>query len=70
MCTVMEIICKRSLEQTNLKKSQKKEFQEKLNFTNQQLINLTNVLKLKIHSMVQDVEDKVRLPINNYNLFN
>lgn len=59
MCKVMEIICKRSLEQTNLKETQKKEFQEKLNFTNQQLINLTNLLKIKIHSVVDDVEDKV-----------
>lgn len=55
----MEIIYNRSQEQTQLKMCQKKEFQEKLNFTEQQLINITNQMKMKIHHMVDDVEDKV-----------
>lgn len=64
MCKIMDTIYKRSLEHTKLKGSQKKEYQEKLNFTNQQLENLTNILKIKIRNVVDDVEDKVRLPIN------
>jgi len=59
MFKIMEIIYNRSQEQTQLKMCQKKEFQEKLNFTEQQLINITNQMKMKIHHMVDDVEDKV-----------
>jgi len=57
----METIYKRSQEQTHSKMCQKKEFQEKLNFTEQQLICITNQMKMKIHQMVDDVEDKVSL---------
>lgn len=57
----MEIIFNRSQEQIHLKMCQKKEFQNKLNFTEQQLINITNQMKMKIHHMVDDVEDKVSL---------
>lgn len=57
----MEITYNRSQEQTHLKMCQKKEFQDKLNFTEQQLINITNQMKMKIHHMVDDVEDKVSL---------
>jgi mitofusin 2 len=61
MLKIMETIYNRSQEQTHLKMCQKKEFQEKLNFTEQQLINITNQMKMKIHQMVDDVEDKVNL---------
>jgi hypothetical protein len=64
ICKIMETIFKRSLEQTKIKGAQKKEYQEKLNFTNQQLENLTNMLKIKIRNVTDDVEDKVCLPIN------
>lgn len=61
----MEIVYKRSQEQTHLKKCQKKEFQDKLNFTEQQLISITNQMKTKIHQMVEDVEDKVSFFVNH-----
>uniref|UniRef100_A0A2S2PK02 Transmembrane GTPase Marf n=1 Tax=Schizaphis graminum TaxID=13262 RepID=A0A2S2PK02_SCHGA len=61
MLKIMETIYNRSQEQTQLKMCLKKEFQEKLNFTEQQLINITNQMKMKIHQMVDDVEDKVNL---------
>jgi len=61
MYKIMETIYNRSQEQTHLKMCQKKEFQEKLNFTEQQLICITNQMKMKIHQMVDDVEDKVNL---------
>lgn len=61
MFKIMEITYNRSQEQTHLKMCQKKEFQDKLNFTEQQLINITNQMKMKIHHMVDDVEDKVSL---------
>jgi len=61
MFKIMETIYNRSQEQTHLKMCQKKEFQDKLNFTEQQLISITNQMKTKIHQMVDDVEDKVNL---------
>lgn len=61
----MEIVYKRSQEQTYLKKCLKKEFQDKLNFTEQQLISITSQMKAKIHQMVEDVEDKVSFFGNN-----
>lgn len=61
MYKIMETIYNRSQEQTHSKMCQKKEFQEKLNFTEQQLICITNQMKMKIHQMVDDVEDKVNL---------
>lgn len=59
MFKIMEIIYNRSQEQTHFNMCKKKEFQDKLNFTEQQLINITHQMKIKIHSMVDDVEDKV-----------
>lgn len=59
MFKIMETIYNRSQELRQLKMCQKKELQEKLNFTEQQLINITNQMKMKIHQMVDDVEDKV-----------
>jgi len=57
----METIYNRIQEQTNLKICQKNEFQKKLNVIEQQLISITNQMKMKIHQMVDDVEDKVNL---------
>ncbi|XP_025413801.1 transmembrane GTPase Marf isoform X4 [Sipha flava] len=65
ICKIMETIFKRSLEQTKIKGAQKKEYQEKLNFTNQQLENLTNMLKIKIRNVTDDVEDKVSKALND-----
>lgn len=61
MCKIMEIIFNRSQEQTNFKMCQKKAVQDKLNFTEQELINITNQMKMKIHQMVDDVESKVSI---------
>lgn len=61
MYKLMEIIYNRSHEQTQLKICQKKKFQDELNFTEQQLISITNLMKIKIHQMVDDVENKVSL---------
>lgn len=55
----MEIIYNKSQEQSQLKMNQKKELQDKLNYTEQQLINITNQMKIKIHQMVEDVENRV-----------
>ncbi|XP_050056979.1 transmembrane GTPase Marf isoform X2 [Aphis gossypii] len=65
MLKIMETIHNRSQEQTHLKMCQKKEFQEKLNFIEQQLISITNQMKMKIHQMVDDVEDKVSKALND-----
>lgn len=61
MYKLMEIIYNRSHEQTQLKIGQKKKFQDELNFTEQQLISITNQMKIKIHQMVDDVENKVSI---------
>jgi len=66
MLKIMETIHNRSQEQTHLKMCQKKEFQEKLNFIEQQLISITNQMKMKIHQMVDDVEDKVNFLSSTY----
>lgn len=65
MFKIMETIYNRSQEQAHLKMCQKKEFQEKLNFTEQQLISITNQMKMKIHQMVDDVEKKVSKALND-----
>lgn len=59
MFKIMEVIYNRSQEQTHLKQCQKIELQDKLSFIEQELINITQQIKVKIHSMVDDVEDKV-----------
>lgn len=61
MCKIMDIVYNRSQEQKNSKIDQIKKCQDKLNYTEQQLISLTNQMKMKIHQMVSDVEDKVSL---------
>ncbi|XP_015372851.1 PREDICTED: transmembrane GTPase Marf-like [Diuraphis noxia] len=65
MYTIMEKVYNRSKELTHSKMCQKKEFQEKLNFTEQQLVCITNQMKMKIHQMVDDVEDKVSKALND-----
>lgn len=60
----MDVIFNKSQEQTHLKMCEKKELQDKLNFTEQQLISITNQMKTKIHQMVDDVEDKVCFYLN------
>lgn len=64
MFKIMDVVYKRSKKLANDKISQKKELQEKFNFTEQQLINITNEMKMKIHHMVEDVEEKVSLQLN------
>lgn len=59
MCKIMDIVNNRSQEQKNSKMDQIKKCQDKLNYTEQQLISITNQMKMKIHQMVSDVEDKV-----------
>jgi len=61
MCKIMETIYNRSQEQTHSIMCQKEEFQEKLNFTEQQLKCITNQMEMKINQMVNDVKDKVSL---------
>ncbi|XP_025201825.1 transmembrane GTPase Marf-like [Melanaphis sacchari] len=65
MLKIMETIYNRSQEQTYLKICQIKEFQEKLNFTEQQLIIISNKIEMKIHQMVYDVNDKVSKAMND-----
>jgi mitofusin len=43
------------------KTESKKEIHDKFNFTEQQLLLLTQEMKDKIHQMVEDVEQKVRV---------
>jgi len=57
----METIYKRIQEQANLKICQKNELRKKLNVIEQQLISITNQMKMKIQQMVDDVKDKVNL---------
>ncbi|VVC32473.1 Hypothetical protein CINCED_3A005529 [Cinara cedri] len=59
MLKIMDTIYNRSQEQKNLKLNEIKKCQEKLNYTEQSLISITNEMKMKIHQMVDDVEDKV-----------
>ncbi|XP_050424672.1 transmembrane GTPase Marf isoform X2 [Adelges cooleyi] len=64
MFKIMETIYSRSKEQTHDKTCQKKELEDKLNYTEQQLISVTQQMKMKIHSMVDDVEEKVSKALN------
>jgi len=57
---VMDAIYEKSLKTRAEKMSAKKEVQDRLNFTEQQLLLLTQEMKDKIHQMVEDVEQKVK----------
>jgi len=57
----METICNRIQEQKNLKICQKKELKKKLNTIEQQLIRITDQMKMKIQQMVDAVKDEVNL---------
>uniref|UniRef100_A0A1B6EQB9 Dynamin-type G domain-containing protein n=4 Tax=Proconiini TaxID=565685 RepID=A0A1B6EQB9_9HEMI len=56
---VMEKIYEKALGLQKEKAVSKKEVNDKLNFTEQQLMLLTQEMKDKIHQMVEDVEEKV-----------
>lgn len=56
---VMEKIYEKALNLQKEKAIAKKEVNDKLNFTEQQLMLLTQEMKDKIHQMVEDVEQKV-----------
>lgn len=55
----MEKIYEKALGLQKDKAIAKKEVTDKLNFTEQQLMLLTQEMKDKIHQMVEDVEQKV-----------
>lgn len=55
----MEKIYEKALNLQKEKAIAKKEVNDKLNFTEQQLMLLTQEMKDKIHQMVEDVEQKV-----------
>jgi hypothetical protein len=57
--TVMDTIYDKGLELRNEKLTAKKEVENKLNYTEQQLTLLTQEMKDKIHHMVEDVEQRV-----------
>jgi mitofusin 2 len=56
---VMEAIYDKCLKTRAEKMLARKEFQDKFNFTEQQLMLLTQEMKDKIHQMVEDVEQRV-----------
>lgn len=56
---VMEKIYEKAIGLQKEKAQGKKEVNEKLNYTKQQLLLLTQEMKEKIHHMVEDVEQKV-----------
>lgn len=56
---VMDAIYDKSLKTRAEKMTSRKEVQDKLNFTEQQLMLLTQEMKDKIHQMVEDVEQRV-----------
>ncbi|XP_014287762.1 transmembrane GTPase Marf isoform X3 [Halyomorpha halys] len=56
---VMETVYERALSLQRDKSLQKKEVNDKLNFTEQQLLLITQEMKEKIHHMVEDVEQRV-----------
>ncbi|XP_059485368.1 transmembrane GTPase Marf [Neocloeon triangulifer] len=56
---VMDAIYEKSLKTRSEKLMSKKEVHDKLNFTEQQLMLLTQEMKDKIHQMVEDVEQRV-----------
>lgn len=57
---VMEKIYEKALSLQKEKTVAKKEVSDKLSFTDQQLMLLTQEMKDKIHQMVEDVEEKVK----------
>lgn len=63
---IMDIVLKRSQRLAHDKICKKKQLQSKLHFTEQQLVNVTNEMKLKIHHVVEDVEEKVSLSLNRF----
>lgn len=56
----MEKIYEKALSLQKEKTVAKKEVSDKLSFTDQQLMLLTQEMKDKIHQMVEDVEEKVK----------
>ncbi|XP_014481155.1 PREDICTED: transmembrane GTPase Marf isoform X2 [Dinoponera quadriceps] len=60
----LDEILNRSQKMRDEQKDVKKEVNDKLNFTEQQLILLTQEMKNKIHCMVEDVEQKVSKALN------
>jgi mitofusin 2 len=58
---VMDAIYEKSLKTRAEKMSARKEVHDKLNFTEQQLMLLTQEMKDKIHQMVEDVEQRVSI---------
>jgi mitofusin 2 len=56
---VMDAIYDKSLKTRAEKMLSRKEVQDKFNFTEQQLMLLTQEMKDKIHQMVEDVEQRV-----------
>ncbi|XP_050531113.1 transmembrane GTPase Marf isoform X2 [Daktulosphaira vitifoliae] len=65
MFKIMDAIHNRSKEQIKSKIYQKEEFQEKLTLITQQLTSITNQMKMKINSMVYDVEKKVSTALSD-----
>lgn len=57
----METVYERALSLQREKSLQKKEVNDKLNFTEQQLLLITQEMKEKIHHMVEDVEQRVNI---------
>lgn len=60
----LDEILERTQRMRNEQLNVKKEVNDKLNFTEQQLILLTQEMKDKIHRMVEDVEQKVSKALN------
>lgn len=58
---IMENVYSECKEQSDMKKGHMKELQEKLNFTERQLKNITDQIKMKIQQMVADVEGRVSI---------
>lgn len=56
----MDTIYETALNLKSEKGSAKKEIHDKLNFTEQQVHLITQEMKKKIHSMVEDVEQRVK----------
>lgn len=59
----MEKIYEKALSLQKEKTVAKKEVSDKLSFTDQQLMLLTQEMKDKIHQMVEDVEEKVKFKL-------
>jgi len=55
----MDLVYETALKLKSEKAVAKKEINDKLNFTEQQLLLITQEMKKKIHAMVEDVEQKV-----------